>query len=107
MSSNNLTRHHRLAKALWGSNYYKNIVSLRWKPHNAFHQIFAELPFPYQVIKLINLTWEALQPHIWNDIKDYLWNHDLCEMFNPNTFSINKMQEWEYKNKERIYNLIK
>lgn len=50
------SKHHRKAKSLGGTNYYKNISKVGETKHQAFHTLFGR-GNPSKIVAILNSTW--------------------------------------------------
>jgi len=74
--------------------------------HDSFHHIFFNLPFAQQVIRLIWLNWKALNSKPVIELVSHVTELEARDLYNQRCYNKSDLEDWKYRNRYMINNLL-
>jgi len=91
MKQNKLTRHHKLARAVWGTSHYDNIEKKRDAEHRAHHLLYGIQTPHEQISSIIDVTGKAFNSCFASDILSVIEDYELEEIYNSKCVNVQKL----------------
>jgi len=63
-----LTVHHIRARSRWGTNNPNNLIKIKERPHNQFHQVFTNDTLQEQIAQLYHISYTAISDSVKYDM---------------------------------------
>jgi len=88
---NQPTRHHKIAKEAWWTNYGANIEHILRAPHQAHHLLFWNSPPHTQLSTILDRNGRLLNKCFRDDIMSVIYDYNLSEIYHPKCVKMDKM----------------